>query len=153
MGHLEVMFRPQHHINKINNRIYSLMVMVINNIFSQGIKKIGRGFHIDTSSRIEAYRYSKVYIGQDCVIGRCTNVKVRDAELIIGDRVAFNDNCNITVRNKITIGNDVLVGPNVVIIDHDHNYRSSNWKTDFISDEIYIGKNVWIGANSVICSR
>lgn len=39
-----------------------------------------------------------------------------------------------------------LIGPNVCIYDHDHNYKG----TGYLSGEIFIGKNVWIGANAVI---
>ena len=71
-------------------------------------------------------------------------------ELSIGKDVCINSNVMVLCRKKIHIGNDVMFGPNIVVIDHDHDYRDSNWKDAYISDDIYIGNNVWIGANVVI---
>lgn len=61
-------------------------------------------------------------------------------------------NCNVQIVSleKIQIGEDVIVGPNVVIVDHDHDYKSTDRKHLFNSSPIIIGDNVWIGANSVI---
>lgn len=71
-------------------------------------------------------------------------------ELNIGKNCFFNDNVMIVSKSKITIGNDVIIGPNVVIVDHDHDYKSDDRQTSFKSVPIVIGDNVWIGANAVI---
>ena len=66
----------------------------------------------------------------------------------IGDNCFFNDNCSINCLKSITIGNNVIFGQNVMIFDHDHDYK--NDLNMYITDEIKIGNNVWIGANCVI---
>ncbi len=71
-------------------------------------------------------------------------------ELNIGRNCFFNDNVMIVSKSKICIGNDVIIGPNVVIVDHDHDYESDERQTSFKSAPIIIGDNVWIGANVVI---
>ena len=80
-------------------------------------------------------------------------------ELIIGDNVNINNNVHIGVIQRITIGNDVLVGSNVLIIDHNHgNYKGMNQDApeippkvrQFIPEVVSIGNNVWISENVCI---
>ena len=61
----------------------------------------------------------------------------------------MNDNCNINCANKISIGSYTKIAPNVSINDHDHNYKGVEGG-NLIKGEVIIGKNVWIGSNSVI---
>jgi acetyltransferase-like isoleucine patch superfamily enzyme len=64
----------------------------------------------------------------------------------------FNQGCCITAMKNIVIGNDCLFGPNVVIVDHDHNYSYLDNKrgNNYLMGEIIIGNNVWVGANTTI---
>ncbi|WP_378180243.1 acetyltransferase [Aquimarina sp. SS2-1] len=82
-----------------------------------------------------------------------------DPELIIGNNVNFNFNVHVGVIKSVVIGDNVLVGSNVVIIDHNHgNYKNENQDTPYsipkerksIADNIIIGKNVWIAENVAI---
>ena len=43
-----------------------------------------------------------------------------------------------------------ILHENVVIVDHDHNYKVSDRKNTFTAAPIHIGNNVWIGANVTI---
>lgn len=64
----------------------------------------------------------------------------------------MNYGCMITSRNKIQIGNGVEFGPNVLLYDHDHDYKCSGGLKagKYKVGEIIIGENSWIGANVVI---
>lgn len=69
----------------------------------------------------------------------------------IGGSTFLNDGCKLNARQNITIGSGCVIGQNVLMYDHDHNYH--NLKTlhnDFITGKIIIGDNVWIGSNVVI---
>lgn len=68
--------------------------------------------------------------------------------LSIGNKCFLNQNCTITCMEKIRIGNNCSFANNVVIVDHDHNYRID--KEKFICAPIEIGNDVWIGANCTI---
>lgn len=76
----------------------------------------------------------------------------KGAVLNIGKNVSVNHGCMIVCRERITIGNDVQFGPNVMVYDHDHDYRSDGGvkSMKYSVSTIKIGDNVWIGANSVI---
>lgn len=64
----------------------------------------------------------------------------------------FNANCSIMCMKKVSIGDNCLFGPNVVVVDDDHDYKSPGLLRgcNFLTDEIIIGNNVWIGANVVV---
>ena len=90
----------------------------------------------------------KIKLGKDILTRRNCTFRVEDGVLEIGNKCFFNENVQITCKEKIKIGNNVQIGPNVVIVDHDHS-NLSKWN-EYKTDEIIIGNNVWIGANSVI---
>ena len=70
----------------------------------------------------------------------------------IGDNATMNYGCMVTARGFIKIGRGVEFGPNVLLYDHDHDYKcegglkAGKYKTGTIE----IGENSWIGANVVI---
>ena len=63
--------------------------------------------------------------------------------------VFINDNCNINCVEEVYIGEYTKIAPNVCINDHDHNYKHEG-DQHLIKTPVRIGKNVWIGANTVI---
>jgi len=81
--------------------------------------------------------------------GCCLRLR-KGSSLEIGSNVSFNNNCTLTCRGKISIGDNTNIGPCCSIFDHDHDYRASDRKGTFKTGTITIGKNVWIGANVVI---
>lgn len=81
-------------------------------------------------------------------------IGVFGGNLKIGSHCFFNINSSITCVNKIEIGDNCKFGNNLVIVDHDHNYRVNGEYTkdnpEFVSSPIKIGNNVWCGANVTI---
>lgn len=86
----------------------------------------------------------KLSCRENCYL--CANT----GELNIGKNCFFNKNVMIVSKKKVDIGNNVIIGPNVVIVDHDHDYKSDDRQTSFKRAPIIIEDNVWIGANVVI---
>ena len=76
------------------------------------------------------------------------------ATLIIGNDVGISHSA-ITAKERVEIGNNVLIGTNCMITDTDFHpidaeQRRINDKTAIKSAPIKIGNNVFIGARSII---
>ena len=58
----------------------------------------------------------------------------------------------IMCHDKVSIGDNTIMGPGVYIYDHDHVFDSNNGvrRNEYVAAPITIGKNCWIGANTVI---
>ncbi|WP_142827200.1 acyltransferase [Planococcus soli] len=102
---------------------------------------------------IEIGEKSKLSFGKLVKIKSGCKVRVRHhAEIAIGNNTFMNHDCMIISHEKINIGSGVQIGPNVLIYDHDHDFRvpggisSLKYKTSSVN----IGDNVWIGANTII---
>ncbi|WP_256988776.1 DapH/DapD/GlmU-related protein [Bacillus sp. EB106-08-02-XG196] len=108
-------------------------------------------FSLQANSKIEVFNNrAKIYIGKFVFIRKNASVRIDyEGVLNIGNNVFINDNCNINCVNRITIGNNTKIAPNVCINDHDHNYKK-NTSDHLIRGEVTIGENVWIGSNVVI---
>lgn len=92
--------------------------------------------------------------------------------IVIGENVNFNYGCHIGAINKIIIGNNVLVGSQVLITDHSHgevtrdnlllppsSRKLYSKGPVIIKDNVWIGEgacilpNVTIGCNSIIAAN
>jgi len=75
------------------------------------------------------------------------------SKLKIGNDVFINDGFWCNAKGEVIIGDDVIMGPNVVIHSSNHNYRDVAViirKQGHTDAPVLINKNVWIGANVVI---
>lgn len=76
-----------------------------------------------------------------------------DGLLKIGKNVFFNSYCSITAREKISIGDNCIFGENVKLYDHNHKHSGGDKlisQQGFVSDEIVIDEDCWIGSNVTI---
>ena len=76
-----------------------------------------------------------------------------DAYVEIGDGCFFNNYCSINAKEKVIIGNNCLFGECVKIYDHNHVFKYKDMlikKQGFKTEEIKIGKNNWIGSDTII---
>ncbi|WBW98953.1 acyltransferase [Oceanirhabdus sp. W0125-5] len=111
----------------------------------------GAAFFLGKRSRFDIFnKKSKINIDKYVYIRKNATIRVDfQCNLSIGEKVFINDNCNINCVRKISIGNLTKIGQNVCIYDHDHNYKK-NGSNRLNIGEVIIGKNVWIGSNTVI---
>ena len=141
--------------NNFFSVIFSLIKFLIIKLFHW------RGFSFSLVERFspdvvtEFNKGSVVQLGKMVRVHSGCKIKVRSgANLHIGSNVKINYNCIIVCHDKIDIGEGTEFGPSVYIYDHDHDYKSgfsadSN-KENYFSAPIKIGKNCWIGTQTVI---
>ena len=89
----------------------------------------------------------RLFIGKGCHILRNSTLFADEGIIRIGNGVFINENVKIVAHDEIVIGDRCSIGPNVMVFDHDHDYRK---ESGFKSDKIIIGEGAWIGANVVI---
>lgn len=105
------------------------------------------------STMINIHKRGRMILGSKLRVHSGTRLSVTPgAVLSIGDNTAINYNCIFVARRSIKIGKDCTFGPNVIIFDHDHDFRGSDIMNGvaFKEKEVVIGNNVWIGANAII---
>lgn len=107
--------------------------------------------NINPSTEIAVGIGSKLTLKHSVFTRRNVSFRVEGGELTIGTSF-FNQGCAITCMDNIQIGDNCLFGPNVVVVDHDHEYRYTDERrgNHYRKAPISIGNNVWIGANVTI---
>lgn len=138
-------------VNNVISVIFTAVKFCIMKLFH------GRNFRFSLVERFspnvvtEFNRGSDVELGRSIRIHSGSKLKVRKgAKLFIGAGTKINYNCMIVCHNSVSIGEGTEFGPAVYIYDHDHDYAVGLKADKFKSAPIVIGKNVWIGANTVI---
>jgi len=123
--------------------------------------KISMGKTVFIGDNVEINALSKfgVKIGDNVSIHRntiieCTGV-IRNIgeELEIGNNVGIAQNCFIQVRGKVSIGNNVIFGPNVSIFSENHNFNDSQLPVSIQGETrkgVKIEDGVWLGTRVVI---
>ena len=92
-----------------------------------------------------------VNIGEKVRVHSGSKIKVRKGgRVVIESGVKINYNCIIVCHKSIQIGEGTEFGPSVYIYDHDHDFRAGLKANKFKEAPVKIGKNCWIGANTVI---
>jgi maltose O-acetyltransferase len=69
----------------------------------------------------------------------------------LGEMVYFNVNCVVLDAAKVTIGNNVFIGPGVHIYTATHPTDAMERRKTEFAKPIFIGNDCWIGGNTVIC--
>lgn len=69
--------------------------------------------------------------------------------ITLGKRVFINSGCKFQDQGGVSIGDDCLIGHNVVIATLNHDLAPSR-RADMHPAPVAIGRNVWIGSNATI---
>lgn len=106
------------------------------------------------SMRAEVEIGPTLHLGRGTTISSFTKIKVADGPLTTGEKCGFGTGCFLaTGPAGIEVGDHVIFGPNVSIIGVNYRYQLLDVPLDeqgCTSIGIRIGRNVWVGANSVI---
>ena len=96
---------------------------------------------------------SELRIAKKLKMHNGVKIRVRKGgKLEIGKNFGMSNGCVVTACDHIKIGDNVMLGPNVLIYDQDHDYRAEGGVAAmrFKTAPVVIGNNVWIGANTLI---
>ena len=96
---------------------------------------------------------AELRIGNSFKMRDGAKIRVRKGAVCkLGKNVSVNSNNMIACHESIELGDDIQLGPNVQIYDHDHDFRvEGGIKTGkYKTSPVRIGSNVWIGANTVV---
>ena len=101
---------------------------------------------------------NNIAIGNNASFMRSCSLNSCEGKISIGNNISVNQNVDINASDGglIQIGNDVLIGNNVVIRAANHIYNNKGKKINqsgHKGGQIIIGNNVWIGANCVILAN
>jgi len=119
----------------------------------------GKNLILEDNVSINALSYNGIQLGDQVSIARdsilfCTGVIAQKGTgIIIGDRTGISARAYFAGQGGITIGNDVIMGPNVQIFSENHNFSDHdiNIKDQGVTKQpVAIGNNCWIGAGATI---
>ena len=101
--------------------------------------KVGKKSTLMFGKRVRVHSNSKII----STAGGCLRIE---------DDCKFNYGCMVVSRQMIHIKKGVEFGPNVIIYDHDHDFRAKGGLKAgaFKCAPVVIGENCWIGANTII---
>lgn len=129
--------------------IYNLCRSLIQYIVSFGRVKMSTIQLISPYCKLRAEDGGKIRIDGCLNAEQGTLINTTGGLVKIGSSY-INRNCTIVSRDEIQIGNNVTIGPNVCIYDHNHNTSRDAHINPFIAKKVIIGDGVWIGANAVV---
>jgi acetyltransferase-like isoleucine patch superfamily enzyme len=96
---------------------------------------------------------NQVSIARDCILFCTGIIAQKGTGITIGDRTGISARAYFAGQGGITIGNDVIMGPNVQIFSENHNHMEIAM---LIKDQgvtknaVTIGNNCWIGGGATI---
>lgn len=138
-------------LNKIKLGIKSVLITCKYKLQYGDALKMGWMNSIRGKLHIEMNTSSNMVIGKFLMSRGPLYLKCTDnAQLVIGDRCFFNNNCSVTCSERVEIGNNCMFANNLVIVDHDHRITGSLIEGNLTAKPVIIGDNVWIGANVTI---
>lgn len=108
---------------------------------------------ISPSVEIKLLQGGTISIAKNVCISRNSSlVATNSGSIIIGDKVFMNQNCMLSAKSKITIGDNCNFGPNVCVFDNDHRYDAINGvsASEYALGEISIESGTWIASNVVV---
>jgi acetyltransferase-like isoleucine patch superfamily enzyme len=125
---------------------------------------IGRRLSIAPSCDLSRHGSQYISLGDDVLLtaGVWLNIvedsRPLEPKLVVGKGCKIGRRSTISAKNYIELGADVLLAPQVLIMDHNHEYSDPNLPihTQGVTEggRIVIGRNSWLGYGCVIfCAK
>jgi acetyltransferase-like isoleucine patch superfamily enzyme len=85
----------------------------------------------------------------DSTVAKLELVALSGGHLEVGDRVLINYGSSLVASNHIKIGNQVLIGTHVMVMDCDfHSVEDKTWDTT--GEPVILEERVWLGNRSIV---
>ncbi len=141
-------FRPKYFL-------FIIRLVILKLKFGKKVSFVSAKVGFESSSNIIiSDENSSISFGTMNYFYRLGNLEVFDGgKIVFGSNISINKGFSIVCRNQINFGNDIMIGPNVMIYDHNHSFEVGDQPfrlQEFKTGAITIGNNVWIGAQVFI---
>ena len=120
---------------------------------------LGKGVYIDKYCRVHASN-AEIMLGNNIRVMKGAYVCSYVSNACKGEGIVTGSECWIGMNAQLGsgqgglfIGNNVLIGPNAVIVTGNHDYERADLSAveqEYYGKPIHIGDNVWIGSNAVV---
>ncbi|MCO5947257.1 acyltransferase [Mucilaginibacter flavidus] len=119
----------------------------------------GKNLILEDNVSVNALSENGISFGDNVSIARdsilfCTGIiAYRGKGISIGDRTGISARAYFAGQGGITIGNDVIMGPNVQVFSENHLYNDMSLtikEQGVTKQSVSIGNNCWVGAGSTI---
>jgi acetyltransferase-like isoleucine patch superfamily enzyme len=140
-------------------KLYSIWISLVYPFASKG-----RNLSFHFTSLVDRQRAVRISIGnsvslkKDAYLNVATDDPTGEPVIVIDDNCSIGYGTMISAKNRIHLERDVLIGQQVVILDHSHAYEDI--LTPIVKQgiteggTIRIGQGAWIGRGSaIICAR
>lgn len=131
--------------------IYKKIFLIIYQTFA-GWLNIFPDIFLGNRIRRFFYKFYLKKMGKNVIINSHVLFEVPE-NIEIGDYSTINRSCWFSGGGGLIIGNDVLIGPNVIIHTANHNFENSKMPfrlQGHTYKSVTIKNNVWIGAGAII---
>lgn len=129
--------------------IIKFIIVEIESILWGGVK-IGFTGSMNAVPIISTKNKGRINVGKHCLFEKCRLAAVNGGEILVGEGTSLGRNTIIVAHERISIGQNCSLAPNICIYDHDHCFNADGKTTGFNTGKVYIGNNVWIGAGVII---
>jgi len=140
-------------------KLYSIWVSLVYPFASKG-----RNLSFHFSTRVDRQRAVRISLGnsvslrKDAWLNVATEDPTGEPVIVIDDNCSISYGSIISAKNRIHLERDVLVGQQVIIVDHNHAYEDIT--IPIVNQgitgngRIRIGRGSWIGRGAaIICTR
>jgi acetyltransferase-like isoleucine patch superfamily enzyme len=119
----------------------------------------GKNLILDDNVSINALSVNGIKLGDHVSIARdsilfCTGVIAQKGTgITIGDRTGIGARAFLAGQGGITIGNDVITGPNIQVFSENHNFSDTSLtikEQGVTKQAVVIGNNCWLGGGVTI---
>lgn len=124
--------------------------------------RLGRNVKIEEHAEVHALSTDGVHLGDGVTIGRGASIRPSSyyggelgVGLTVGAGSAIGPSSWIGASGRVTIGNDVLLGPGVIVIPENHVFQDTERtikEQGVVRDEVIIEDDCWLGARATILS-